>query len=113
MRAIAEDYRRAGLDPADVAMLEYAEKLTARPSEVGPEDVQGLRRHGFGERQILDVVLVTAYRNFVARVADGLGLDLEERFSDLPDDLTRDLMVGRDLLGGEEAKGAAEGRADG
>ena len=97
MRAIATDYRRAGLAPADVAMLAYAEQLTLHPNELAESDVEGLRQHGFTDRDILDMVLITAYRNFVARVADGLGLDLEERFSHLPDGLTDELMVGKRL----------------
>jgi len=43
---IAHDYRNAGLDEKDTAMLEYAEKMTLRPSEITKMDVQALRHAG-------------------------------------------------------------------
>jgi alkylhydroperoxidase family enzyme len=48
--AIARDFRKANLDPKDRAMLEYAEKITLSPAQVGEDDVSGLRkgRRGIG-----------------------------------------------------------------
>ena len=40
-------------------------------------DVKGLRRHGFNDRAIHDIVQVVAYFNYINRIADGLGVDLE------------------------------------
>jgi uncharacterized protein YciW len=74
---LATDWRRAAdLDEADRAMLEYAEKLTLAPPEVTETDVQRLRDVGFSDEQILDVVIVTAYRAFINRVRSGLGVEL-------------------------------------
>ncbi len=44
------------------------------------EDVESLRRLGFSDRAILEVNLVTSYMSFVNRVAQGLGVELEEYF---------------------------------
>jgi uncharacterized peroxidase-related enzyme len=77
VKAIVEDYRSAGLSLADVAMLEYVEKLTRTPGDMQPSDVEGLRQAGFEDRAIHDLVLVASYYAFVNRVADGLGVDLE------------------------------------
>jgi uncharacterized peroxidase-related enzyme len=74
---LATDWRHAaGLDDLDRAMLEYAEKLTLTPSAMTQTDVQGLRDLGFTDEEILDVVVVTAYRAFINRVRDGLGVEL-------------------------------------
>ncbi|MCP4204749.1 MAG: peroxidase [bacterium] len=82
MRTLVEDYRRAGLSGADRSMLDYAAKLTASPSEVTKEDVDGLRSEGFDDRAIHDICAVAAYFAYVNRIADGLGVELE---GDSPD----------------------------
>ena len=71
------DYRQARLSPADRAMLDYASKLTLTPWEMVEADVQTLRDHGFSDRAILDINQITAYYAFVNRLADGLGVPLE------------------------------------
>jgi len=60
------------------AMLGFAEKLTGRPWMVSKEDVDGLRAVGFNDREILDLVLVVSYFNFVNRLVLGLGVELED-----------------------------------
>ena len=95
---IAHDYRGAGLDAKDVAMLEHAEKMTLRPSEITDRDVQGLRAAGWTDKEILDITVVTAYRNFITRVADALGVELPEDYKSLRDDYVKSLMVGKPLL---------------
>ncbi len=39
--AIARDYRHAGLEPAEVAMMAFAEQVTARANTVTREDIEG------------------------------------------------------------------------
>ncbi len=58
-------------------MLDYAAKLTARPGEMQEQDVHALRAAGLGDDEVLDVCQVAAYYNFVNRLADGLGVELE------------------------------------
>jgi hypothetical protein len=67
-------------------MLAYAAKLTRTPAAVGEADVEALRRVGFDDRAILDVCQVVAYYNYVNRLADGLGVELEDFWTD--DELT-------------------------
>lgn len=77
MEAVSEDYRQAPLDERDRAMLDFAVKLTTAPDTMGEEDVLGLRRAGFDDPSIHDVVQVTALFNYYNRLADGLGIDPE------------------------------------
>ena len=75
---IARDWRAAGLNAQDTAMLAYVEKLTRTPGQVNQQDVDTLRAEGFDDRQVLDIVLVCAMFNFMTRIADGTGTRAEE-----------------------------------
>ena len=58
-------------------MLEFAIKLTVRSEEMSEADLAPLRAEGFTDRDILDIVEVTAYYAYANRIADGLGLQPE------------------------------------
>ncbi len=58
-------------------MLDYAVKLTKAPWEMAQEDVDQLRGEDFSDAAILDINQITGYYNFVNRLADGLGVELE------------------------------------
>jgi uncharacterized peroxidase-related enzyme len=79
------DFRQAELSPADRAMCEYVEKLTLKPWEMVEADVAALRDAGFSDSVILDINQVTGYYAYVNRLADGLGVELEEFWKDLPE----------------------------
>lgn len=72
------DYTCADLTPAQRAMLDYAVKLTLTPWEMVEQDVISLREHGFSDRAILDINQIVGYFAFVNRLADGLGVQLED-----------------------------------
>lgn len=59
-------------------MLAYADKLTKEPWTMVEEDVKALREAGFSDSAILDINQVTGYYAFVNRLADGLGVELEQ-----------------------------------
>jgi len=88
-RALAQDHREADLEAADRAMLDYAVKLTLTPGEMGDGDVERLREVGFDEVAILDICQVVSYFNYVNRMADGLGVELEARWREEDFILTR------------------------
>jgi len=66
------------LSKADQAMLEYAAKLTLEPWSMKESDVAALRDQEFSDEAILDVNQVTSYYAFANRLADGLGVELEQ-----------------------------------
>ena len=76
--AIANDPDGAPLDAPDRALLDYALKLTRTPGAMAAADVESLRAHDFGDAAIHEICAVTAYFAFVNRMADGLGVELEE-----------------------------------
>jgi uncharacterized peroxidase-related enzyme len=75
--AVQADYRSAGLTSREVALLDFAVKLTKSPSGVGRQDLDALRGHGFTDEQLVDAVHCVSYFNFINRVLDGLGVDPE------------------------------------
>lgn len=81
---IKADYRKADIGDKDIGMLTYAEKLTRAPNRMSRGDVGKLRKLGFKDRDILDIAQVTAYFNYVNRLADGLGVELEPYWEESP-----------------------------
>jgi uncharacterized peroxidase-related enzyme len=79
LASLASDYRKADLQAADLAMLDYAVKLTRSPGDMIEADVSSLRAQGFEDRAIHDICAIAAYYAFVNRIADGLGVELEGR----------------------------------
>jgi uncharacterized peroxidase-related enzyme len=79
LTSLTSDYRKANLSSADLAMLDYAVKLTRRPGDMNEADVSSLRAQGFDDRAIHDICAIAAYYAFVNRIADGLGVELESR----------------------------------
>ena len=59
-------------------MLDYAAKLTTIPGEMCAEDLIPLREAGYNDRAILDINQITSYYAYVNRIADGLGVELED-----------------------------------
>ena len=77
-RQVGDDFRNANLTPKQVAMLEFAEFLTLYPSNVTQDHVQELRDAGWTDEDVIDIVHITAYFNYMVRIADGLGIELQD-----------------------------------
>ena len=58
-------------------MLSFAVKLTATPGAMSDSDGRALRKAGFSDRDILDIVEVVSYYAYANRIADGLGIQTE------------------------------------
>ncbi|MCA9737300.1 MAG: hypothetical protein R3E98_04345 [Gemmatimonadota bacterium] len=74
------------LAAADRAMLGWALTLTRSPRASAEGGVEALRAQGFDDRAILDICQVTAYYNYVNRLAEGLAIELEPGWAE--EDLT-------------------------
>ena len=75
---IAVDWQTAGLDEATMALLAFAEKLTTKPSACTADDIDALRTAGWDDRAIHDAVQVCGFFNYINRIADALGVHVEE-----------------------------------
>lgn len=67
-------------------MLAFAVKLTRTPGAMTRGDTEALKAAGFDDTAVLDITQVAAYYAYVNRLADGLGVELEEYWT--PESLT-------------------------
>ncbi len=58
-------------------MCRWAEKLTKTPGEMSKSDITILEDTGLSQDAISDAAQVVGYFNYINRIADGLGVDLE------------------------------------
>ena len=58
-------------------MLDYVVQVTKDATRITPEHHDRLRAAGFDDRAILQITLITAWFNYINRVADALGVDPE------------------------------------
>jgi alkylhydroperoxidase family enzyme len=75
--AIARDFHNAGLSEAEVAMMDYAAKLCADAASMTDEDTRRLRDLGFSDREIVDITMAAAARNFISRSVLAMAVDLD------------------------------------
>lgn len=73
-----QDYQQAPLTSRERALADYAVKLTREPASTRPTDLENLRSHGLGDKELLELVHIIGYFNHVNRLADALGVDLED-----------------------------------
>jgi alkylhydroperoxidase family enzyme len=87
LRRLTVDYRDAGLAPAEVAMMAYAEKVARQAHAVTEDDIGGLRQHGFTDAEILDIALVAAARSFFSKTLDAVGAQPDAAYDELAEAL--------------------------
>ncbi len=67
------------LSPRERALCAVAEKLSATPTRMTEEDWRPLRDLGLEDRACLEVAHIVGVFNYLTRLADGLGLQLDGR----------------------------------
>ncbi|MHC4218910.1 MAG: peroxidase-related enzyme [Planctomycetota bacterium] len=67
-----------GLSERELAMIEYATKLAAKPQRMTKDDVAALRAAGLDDRAVLDLAQCVGYFCYVNRIVTGLGVALDE-----------------------------------
>jgi len=96
--AVERIMRRDGdglLEPGEVAMMAFAEKLVARADQISDRDVAELRGHGFSDEEIFDIAATAAARCFFSKLLDALGAQADSSYNELEPTLRAVLTVGR------------------
>lgn len=70
---VAINYRKAGLEPRQRAMLDFALKVAQQSHAVEEADLDALGAHGFDDEDIWDIISITAFFGMSNRIANATG----------------------------------------
>jgi len=84
-RKLLSGWRDAELSARERALAGYAEKLTISPQAMSEADVEELRAAGLDDVAVHDLIQVTAYFNYINRIADAVNVDLEPEMPPHPE----------------------------
>ena len=77
------NHHRADLKPAESAMLDYAVKVASVADKITTEDVDVMRRVGWGDQDILHITEIVAMFSYTGRLANALGLIANPQYGDM------------------------------
>lgn len=73
-KALQADNPTDAFDGKELALLQYARKLTLTPGEMNQTDVSSLKNSGLNDGEILEANQIIGYFNYVNRLLNGLGV---------------------------------------
>lgn len=80
---IGVNYRRAGLSPRQVAMLDFAMKVATASHTIEDSDFERLAEHGFSAEDAWDIGAITAFFAYGSRMANLISMRPNEEFYEL------------------------------
>ena len=95
LAAIVKDFHNATLSPEEIAIMDFAQKVTTEPGQMSEIDYDQLRGHGLSDEEILDVILASTARNFFSKTLDSLDAIPDEAYLELEPELLQLLTPGR------------------
>ena len=75
---LLNNFRTAEISDIDLVILEFAEKITLEPAKIRKADIDKLHDAGLDKQAVHDIAQVASYFSYVNRLADSLGIELEE-----------------------------------
>ncbi|MEJ2130316.1 MAG: peroxidase-related enzyme [Gammaproteobacteria bacterium] len=94
VRAVANDTDVSALTEAEAAMVKFARKVARDAAAITAGDVAVLRKHGFADEEIFDIVATAAARAFFTKVLDGLGAEPDSIYGEMDETFRKSLAVG-------------------
>ncbi|WP_028714749.1 MULTISPECIES: peroxidase-related enzyme [unclassified Paracoccus (in: a-proteobacteria)] len=77
---VAVNYRKADITPRQKAMIDFAVKVSQRAQEVGEDDLQALKSHGFTEEDAWDIAAISAFFGMSNRLANVTSMRPNDEF---------------------------------
>ena len=75
---IVTDFQTADIDETTKAILAFAVKVTKAASTVTQADLEHLRSYGLTDEALFAIVEVVGFFNYVNRIADAFGIELDD-----------------------------------
>ena len=75
---VADNWKESSLSEKQKAICYLAEKLTLSPGKIHVNDINEVKKFGYTDKEISEIVQIISFFNYINRVADGLGLEPEE-----------------------------------
>jgi len=77
---VSVNYRKADITPRQMAMLDFAMKVSAQAWAVGDADFEALRQHGFDMDDIWDIAGISAFFGLSNRMANVTSMRPNDEF---------------------------------
>ena len=77
LERILRDYHDADLSESEVALMDFAAKLSRDSASITDADSLRLREVGFTDREIVDIALAASVRNYFSRALHALAVDVD------------------------------------
>jgi uncharacterized peroxidase-related enzyme len=77
---VAINYRKAAITPRQMAMLDFAMKVSQNSHTVNDADFAALHAHGFSDEDAWDITAIAAFFGMSNRLANTLGMYANEEF---------------------------------
>ena len=77
---VAINYRKADISPRQKAMLDFAVKVSQSAHQVGDDDIEILKQHGFDDEDIWDIGAISAFFGLSNRMANMTGMRANDEF---------------------------------
>jgi uncharacterized peroxidase-related enzyme len=74
VQAVLKDYRNAPMTEAERALFQFLDKVNRQPHQIGPADVDQVRRAGWTDEALYDAIGVCAQFNYYNRWVDATGV---------------------------------------
>ncbi|HEU5155869.1 MAG TPA: carboxymuconolactone decarboxylase family protein [Streptosporangiaceae bacterium] len=101
VHAIATDQPTADLEPVDMAIIAFAEKVVTDAPGITPADIHELRHRGLSDTDIFQIVVCAAARCFFSTVLDAVGAEPDAHYrTSLEPELQDALTFGRPIADG-------------
>jgi uncharacterized peroxidase-related enzyme len=89
LRSILTDFHNAGLEPAEVAMMDFAQKIARSANEITQADVDALTALGLESVDVLDITLTATMRSFASKTFNALGAEPDAVYDELESQLSQ------------------------
>lgn len=86
---------------AERAMMQFARSIARDATSIDSNHVDTLKKHGFTDAEIFDIVATAAGRAFFTKILDGLGVELDASFNKLDQSFRDSVAVATRSTAGE------------